>query len=101
MIIFSSRNLIPDNLIQACFQQVQTTYVKKSAIVIIGKKNQSDILEHTLIYRDGTNVMGMIVFCITFGLLVGQLGQRGKLMVDFFAILNEIIMKIVSLVIIW
>ncbi|XP_076303926.1 excitatory amino acid transporter 2 [Lasioglossum baleicum] len=95
------RNMVPDNLMQACFQQAQTTYVKKK-VLIVGSANQSDyVLEPTLIYKDGTNVMGMIVFCITFGLVAGQLGPRGRLMVDFFVVLNEIIMKLVSIVVMW
>ncbi|KZC07485.1 Excitatory amino acid transporter 2 [Dufourea novaeangliae] len=95
------RNMVPENLIQACFQQAQTTYVKKK-VLVIGSANQSDyVLEPTLIYKDGMNVMGMIVFCITFGLLAGQIGERGKLIVDFFVVLNEIIMKLVSIVILW
>lgn len=93
--------MLPENLVQACFQQAQTTYVKKK-VVIIGSTNQSDfIMEPTLVYKDGTNVMGMIVFCITFGLLAGQIGPRGKLMVDFFVVLNDIIMKLVSIIVIW
>ncbi|XP_053974842.1 excitatory amino acid transporter-like [Hylaeus volcanicus] len=95
------RNMVPENLVQACFQQAQTTYVKKK-VVTIGGTNQSDyVLEPTLIYKDGTNVMGMIMFCITFGLVAGQLGPRGKVMVDFFVVLNEIIMKLVSIVVMW
>ncbi|XP_031839645.1 excitatory amino acid transporter 2 [Nomia melanderi] len=95
------RNMVPDNLMQACFQQAQTTYVKKK-VLVIGSANQSDyVLEPTLVYKDGTNVMGIIVFCITFGLLAGQIGPRGKLMVDFFVVLNEIIMKLVSIVVMW
>ena len=44
------------------------------------------------------NISGMIVFCLAFGLLAGQMGQRGKLMVDFFVVLNDIIMKLVKVV---
>ncbi|XP_057318656.1 excitatory amino acid transporter-like isoform X1 [Microplitis mediator] len=96
------RNMVPENLIQASFQQVQTTYVKKPVIVVFGRSNNSEtVIERTLIYKDGTNVLGMIVFCITFGILVGQLGPKAQIMVDFFGALNEIIMKIVHLVIIW
>ncbi|XP_066599670.1 excitatory amino acid transporter-like [Prorops nasuta] len=91
------RNMIPENLVQACFQQVQTTYVKKP--VVIGSSHY--VIEPSLVYKDGTNVMGLIVFCITFGLLAGQLGAKGKLIVDFFVALNEIIMKFVSIIIIW
>lgn len=95
------RNMVPENLVQACFQQAQTAYVKRK-VVIVGSANQSDyILEPTLIYKDGTNVMGMIVFCITFGLLAGQIGSRGKLMVDFFVVLNEIIMQLVGVIVMW
>lgn len=96
------RNMVPENLVQACFQQVQTSYIKKK-VVVIGNSNQSSnyVSEATLVYKDGTNVMGMIMFCITFGLFAGQLGQRGKLMVDFFVVLNEIIMKLVSIVVMW
>ncbi|KAG5331911.1 EAA1 protein, partial [Acromyrmex charruanus] len=95
------RNMVPENLVQACFQQVQTSYVKKK-VVIIGSANQSEyIIEPILVYKDGTNVMGMIVFCIIFGVLAGQIGPRGKLMVDFFVVLNEIIMKLVTIVVVW
>lgn len=44
--------------------------------------------------------MGLIVFCLAFGLLVGQLGPEGKVMIDFFSALNDIIMKMVE-VIMW
>ncbi|XP_015124043.1 excitatory amino acid transporter [Diachasma alloeum] len=96
------RNLMPENLVQACLQQVQSSYVKTPVVTSLGKENKTEyIMEHQLIYRDGTNVMGMIMFCITFGLLLGQMGQKGQVMVDFFEALNEIVMKIVSLIILW
>ncbi|XP_014476899.1 PREDICTED: excitatory amino acid transporter-like [Dinoponera quadriceps] len=94
------RNMVPENLVQACFQQVQTSYVKKK-VVVIGSNQSEYIVEPTLVYKDGTNVMGMIVFCILFGVLAGQIGPRGKLMVDFFVVLNEIIMKLVTIVVVW
>ncbi|XP_043252878.1 excitatory amino acid transporter-like [Colletes gigas] len=95
------RNMVPENLVQACFQQEQTTYVKKK-VITIGNTSQSNyVLEPTLIYKDGMNVMGMIMFCITFGLIAGQIGTRGKLMVDFFVELNEITMRLVTIVVMW
>ncbi|KAF3430793.1 hypothetical protein E2986_08260 [Frieseomelitta varia] len=92
------RNMMPENLVQACFQQAQTTYVTKE-VVAIGTNEINQVQEATLVYKDGMNVMGMIVFCITFGLLAGQIGSRGKLMVDFFVVLNEIIMKLVGIIV--
>ncbi|CAD1476314.1 unnamed protein product, partial [Heterotrigona itama] len=94
------RNMLPENLVQACFQQAQTTYVTKE-VVAIGTNEINQVQEPTLVYKDGMNVMGMIVFCITFGLLAGQIGSRGKLMVDFFVVLNEIIMKLVGIIVMY
>jgi len=42
----------------------------------------------------------MIVFCLAFGLLAGQMGTKARLMVDFFVVLNDIVMKLVG-VIMW
>jgi len=42
----------------------------------------------------------MIVFCLAFGLLAGQMGPKSRLMVDFFVVLNDIVMKLVG-VIMW
>lgn len=44
-----------------------------------------------------TSVAGMIVFCLAFGLLAGQMGRRGRIMVEFFVVLNDIIMKLVGI----
>ncbi|XP_011502212.1 PREDICTED: excitatory amino acid transporter-like [Ceratosolen solmsi marchali] len=96
------RNMVPENLVQASFQQVQTQFVKKKVVILgEGRTRTGHMMEPTLVYKDGTNVMGMIVFCITFGLIAGHIGPRGKLMIDFFVILNEIIMKLVSLIVMW
>ncbi|KAK8761775.1 hypothetical protein V5799_026958, partial [Amblyomma americanum] len=43
-------------------------------------------------------ISGLIVFCIAFGIIAGQMGPDAELMVQFFSSLNEIIMKIVVLV---
>ncbi|KAK8734836.1 hypothetical protein OTU49_005679 [Cherax quadricarinatus] len=56
-----------------------------------------DKYERSLTSSEGTNVMGMIVFCVAFGSLIGRMPQ-GKLMVDFFIILNDVVMKMVELI---
>lgn len=45
--------------------------------------------------------MGIIVFCLGFGLLLGELGQEGKVMTDFFSILNDVVMRMVELIMWW
>ncbi|XP_022242936.1 excitatory amino acid transporter 2-like isoform X2 [Limulus polyphemus] len=104
------RNMFPENLLQACFQQVETTYRKAKAkpsfvrpdvnvtnMTVVENITQS-FQERELAYKDGTNVLGLIIFCIAFGVICGQLGEEGEIMVNFFVILNDIIMRIVVLV---
>lgn len=38
---------------------------------------------------------GLIGFFIAFGIAMGKMGEQAKLMVEFFNILNEIVMKLV------
>lgn len=102
------RNMFPENLIQACFEQIETSYkkiveVKKgfnsSAPLSSLPANAYEIKYHRqLAYKSGTNVLGLIVFCTAFGIICGQLGEEADLMVKFFVILNEIIMRIVVIV---
>ncbi|KAI8792167.1 excitatory amino acid transporter [Biomphalaria glabrata] len=47
---------------------------------------------------DGVNVLGIITFCTAFGILISNMGPRGQIMIDFFQVLNEIIMKMVTMV---
>ncbi|KFM69541.1 Excitatory amino acid transporter 2, partial [Stegodyphus mimosarum] len=104
------RNMFPENLLQACFQQAETTYTKaKPKIVNVSGLNDSvdigKILNEThyitkreIAYKDGTNVLGLIVFCIAFGIFAGNMGPDGRIMVHFFVVLNEIVMRIVYLI---
>ena len=48
--------------------------------------------------REGMNVLGIIVFTIAFGIMLGKLGPDGRKVVKAIGVLNEAIMKLVSLV---
>ncbi|XP_054706096.1 excitatory amino acid transporter-like [Uloborus diversus] len=98
------RNMFPENLLQACFQQVETSYSKEKP-KIIKLDNFTDVInetqyitKRTLSYKDGTNVLGLIIFCIAFGIFAGNMGPDGRIMVHFFVVLNEIVMRIVYLI---
>ncbi|XP_041855111.1 solute carrier family 1 member 9 isoform X2 [Melanotaenia boesemani] len=91
------RNLFPENLVQACFQQVQTVMKK----VPVAGPNQTEpiiVNRKKLEHKWGMNVLGLIGFFITFGICMSRMGERGKVMCDFFNILNEIIMTMVSMI---
>jgi Na+/H+-dicarboxylate symporter len=73
------RNLFPDNLFKASFQTAYTSYEDKKHVA----------------YRSGTNTLGIIFFCLTFGTVLGSLGRKGKVVIDFFHVIDEVIMKMV------
>ncbi|KAG9342401.1 hypothetical protein JZ751_016403 [Albula glossodonta] len=49
-------------------------------------------------YYDGINVLGLIVFCLVFGLVIGRMGERGRVLAEFFDALKEATMRIVQIV---
>lgn len=46
--------------------------------------------------RSGTNTLGLVFFCLIFGSLVGTLGAKGQVVIDFFQAIFEVIMKMVT-----
>ena len=44
------------------------------------------------------NVIGMVVFSVVFGIFLGNLPERGGVMKSFFDALNEIVMRMIKLV---
>lgn len=48
---------------------------------------------------NGVNALGLVVFSMCFGLVVGNMKQQGQALRDFFDCLNEAIMRLVSIII--
>ncbi|XP_034736090.1 excitatory amino acid transporter 2b isoform X2 [Etheostoma cragini] len=102
------RNLFPENLVQACFQQIQTVTKKvevaieedvnattMEGLVANITKDPQFIVKKSLQFKSGMNVLGLIGFFIAFGICMGKMGEKARLMLEFFSILNEIVMKLV------
>ncbi|KAA3680096.1 uncharacterized protein DEA37_0000123 [Paragonimus westermani] len=49
-------------------------------------------------YGDLDHLDGLVSFSILFGLILGQMGDKAIVMVQFFAILNEVIMRMVQVI---
>jgi Na+/H+-dicarboxylate symporter len=118
------RNLFPENLFVATFQQAQTSYSDEvvtswkdclahynesftncSAAVEVIQSLDLDCSNATSTVRtisvgtrEGMNVLGIIVFTIVFAIFLSRLGERSRPLVEAFATLNEVIMSIVRLV---
>uniref|UniRef100_A0AAY4DXF2 Amino acid transporter n=1 Tax=Denticeps clupeoides TaxID=299321 RepID=A0AAY4DXF2_9TELE len=116
------RNMFPENLVQACFQQYKTQrkeiitlnsltrdlfcshfnklYAKnKTFCFCILLQNLTKDYKIVGAYSDGINVLGLIVFCVAFGLVIGKMGERGRILLEFFDALNEATMRLVQIII--
>lgn len=49
-------------------------------------------------YVDGANVLGLLVFCIVFGLVIGKMGEKGQILLEFFDALNEATMRLIQII---
>ncbi|XP_015422373.1 PREDICTED: excitatory amino acid transporter 3 isoform X2 [Myotis davidii] len=108
------RNMFPENLVQACFQQYKTTRKEVSppsepgmnmtgasvtaVMTTAVAKNETKEYKVVGMYSDGINVLGLIVFCLVFGLVIGKMGEKGQVLVDFFNALTDATMKIIQII---
>uniref|UniRef100_A0A6Q2X5F1 Amino acid transporter n=1 Tax=Esox lucius TaxID=8010 RepID=A0A6Q2X5F1_ESOLU len=92
------RNLFPENLVQACFQQIQTTVTKVPVPTNRTRAPPQFTIKKGLQYKSGMNVLGLIGFFVAFGIIMGKMGEKAKLMLEFFNVLNEIVMRIVGMI---
>ncbi|CAO2585101.1 Excitatory amino acid transporter 3, partial [Lemmus lemmus] len=108
------RNMFPENLVQACFQQWRgqsssrvgfphyhyTSGSQNASVDSHGFDLQNKTKEYKIVglYSDGINVLGLIIFCLVFGLVIGKMGEKGQILVDFFSALSDATMKIVQII---
>ncbi|XP_041957740.1 solute carrier family 1 member 3a isoform X1 [Alosa sapidissima] len=104
------RNMFPPNIVQACTHQFKTTYGKRVVHVkitvndsIFNLTNGShEITREEVIPVLGTvnsiNALGLVVFSMCFGLIIGSMKEQGQPLKDFFDCLNEAIMRLVAII---
>ncbi|XP_060933707.1 excitatory amino acid transporter 5 [Limanda limanda] len=114
------RNMVPSNLIEATFQQyktdlipilkVQTRTVQPNFVYLVpdedDPKGRTVYLELTpppeITYKtkpgssQQMNVLGIVIFSATMGLLLGRMGERGAPLVNVCQCINECVMKIIN-----
>ncbi|KAH9518859.1 Excitatory amino acid transporter 2 [Bulinus truncatus] len=101
------RNLFPENIVTACFLQAQTTYKMKTVFVEHNESTENfpnaswDLKNVSLVVRtkgvgtvSSTNVLGIVICCMIFGMASSSAGSVGKPFISFFFSANEIILKV-------
>uniref|UniRef100_A0A452F5D1 Amino acid transporter n=1 Tax=Capra hircus TaxID=9925 RepID=A0A452F5D1_CAPHI len=71
----------------------------EASVTVIMTTNKTKEYKVVGMYSDGINVLGLIVFCLVFGIVIGKMGERGQILVDFFNALSDATMKIVQIII--
>ncbi|KAM7378972.1 hypothetical protein PAMP_004557 [Pampus punctatissimus] len=121
------RNMFPANLVQATFQQrvpelipkptvaqlLDETTTRRVYIYGIQDDNGTDVQNFSLDLTpppdvimktspgtsEGMNVLGIVIFSATMGIMLGRMGPNGSALVNFCQSLNEAVLKIVAIVI--
>ncbi|XP_070563515.1 excitatory amino acid transporter 3-like [Ptychodera flava] len=116
------RNMVPPNLIAACFETYRTSLVpvapepmpspepsNMTTLLTTGMMMSTDNattlpMTPTVVYKsqggyvDGSNILGIITFSIVLGVVISKMGPKGAILIHFFVALNDAIMRIVWLV---
>ncbi|XP_054912931.1 excitatory amino acid transporter 3-like [Poeciliopsis prolifica] len=94
------RNMFPESFVQAFYEQYKTEIVyKKKSVSGHPPLNDSDI-QLVGTYVDGPNMLGLIIWSFTFGILINRVGQVATSTVKAIQSLNDAI-KIIFNWIMW
>uniref|UniRef100_A0AAQ4QY31 Amino acid transporter n=1 Tax=Gasterosteus aculeatus aculeatus TaxID=481459 RepID=A0AAQ4QY31_GASAC len=103
------RNMFPPNIVEACTKQFKTQYAKRVVHVTMTVNDTVVTLNGSQVITreemipvpglvNGVNALGLVVFSICFGLIIGGMREKGQPLKDFFDCLNEVIMRLVAII---
>ncbi|XP_047666365.1 excitatory amino acid transporter 4 isoform X4 [Tachysurus fulvidraco] len=117
--------MFPPNLVEASFKQYKTLYKKavftKDITVLVNASHDTNATKYSHVGNNsavlqtiqetveemipvsgssnGVNALGLVVFSVFFGLVIGNMKQQGQPLKDFFDCLNDAIMHLVAIII--
>ncbi|KAH8377751.1 hypothetical protein KR093_006995 [Drosophila rubida] len=90
------RNMFTDNIIQSTMFQHRTEIFENTTI---SPAQPMENWEFKAAQREGSNVLGLVMFSVILGTTIGRMREKGQLLQDFFTTLSEAMMTITSWVI--
>lgn len=78
-------------MFQASFEQTYTVYKQTNT-------TDGMVTVRDLAFRTGPSTLGLVVFCILFGTVLNTIGNKGKVIKDFFEGVFEVLMKLTTVV---
>jgi Na+/H+-dicarboxylate symporter len=73
-------------------KQIRKLFIKKGSAILTEKKKWG------FKYSDNTNILGVISFCVAFGMIISSMGRKAEILLHLFLVLNEITMKLVKII---
>ncbi|XP_067675312.1 excitatory amino acid transporter-like isoform X2 [Haliotis asinina] len=104
------RNIVPDNIVAATVQHTSTdtrtedSSSSRSAFMNdTGNSTDDNMINQPSSTRttrlvDGANILGVLMYCIVFGVTLGQLGSYGAVVTEFFTVINTVTQNMIKLV---
>ncbi|XP_037958107.1 excitatory amino acid transporter 1 [Teleopsis dalmanni] len=90
------RNMFTDNIIQSTMFQYRTEIFENTTISPPLPMEEWDFKGAQ---REGSNVLGLVMFSVILGTTIGRMREKGQLLQDFFTTLSEAMMTITSWII--
>ncbi|XP_016945229.1 excitatory amino acid transporter 1 [Drosophila suzukii] len=90
------RNMFTDNIIRSTMFQDRTEIYENTSI---SPAQPMENWEFKSAQREGSNVLGLVMFSVILGTTIGRMREKGQLLQDFFTTLSEAMMTITSWVI--
>ncbi|XP_048240286.1 excitatory amino acid transporter-like [Haliotis rufescens] len=104
------RNIVPDNIVAATSQHSSTVTRTEDGgsfsydflndtenSTEVNMTNQLSSTRKTQLV-DGANILGVLMYCIVFGVTLSQLGRSGTVVTEFFTVINTVTLKMIRLV---
>ncbi|XP_037086323.1 excitatory amino acid transporter 1-like [Pollicipes pollicipes] len=102
------RNMFPPNLVQAAGFHYRTVLITPTAeqeeayrqkIGNDSAKIPVHMFEISGQYKENSNITGLVVFSIVFGIVIGMMKDQGKILLQFFTAMSEAVMHLTRIVI--
>ena len=98
------RNLLPDSIVGMTILQYESKMVPKykpanAENATVEMPREIDYYQAVASERSGLNVLGLVMFCLTFGCVISRMERRqGRILADFFEAINDAFTRLIGIV---
>ncbi|XP_033118636.1 excitatory amino acid transporter 3-like [Anneissia japonica] len=95
------RNIFPPNIVEACLKTYKTRQVETDDMDMDDMNETEEAVMYKSVggFEDKSNILGIVVFSVAFGIVLGRMKEGGDPLRAFFNSLNEAVMQLVKIVI--